>query len=306
MPRIQSAVRSHIGRVRANNEDNFFLDGLTMSPENCDRGASFEIQRDALFHVYAVSDGMGGEAAGELASYEAVLALVPLKDDLRRGSLSGIHQALKSGNEAILQRARKIGKRMGATITLFCLVGNEATVAYLGDSRAYLLRDGTLRQLTSDHTEAQRRIFLGLLTPEEALHHPSNHMLTRHLGMDSDEYPFEGDFAPPLRLHEGDVFLLCSDGLTGMLPDSAIAQTLLTHADAGAAANALLERALAAGGHDNITAMVLRAMALDAVEEEPVEATADLDENLRPDATKSLGMGARRNNWLSRFWGRHG
>jgi len=142
---------------------------------------------------------------------------------------------------------------MGATVALALLAGRHAHIAHLGDSRAYLFRRGRLQQLTADHTVTAALLHLGEIEEKDALGHPARHRLTRYVGM-------EGEALPDLRVVElrvGDRLLLCSDGLTGMVPDRHIAQVLRRQRTPEEACEALVAAANAAGGRDNVSAIVI-------------------------------------------------
>ncbi len=232
---------SDVGRVREQNEDAFVADG--------EAGA------------FVVADGMGGHAAGEVAS-EMAVRVIP--DTLRslpmRSTVAEVRQRLSeavgSANRAIfedgLENADRTG--MGTTVTaLVLLPGGSYVIGQVGDSRAYLLRDGMLRQLTEDHTYVQQLVNRGRLTSEQARLHPRSSLLTRALGTDHsvalDLYDGEA--------RAGDRFLLASDGLTGMLTDQELAEIMRQRGSLDELAARLIEAANSAGGNDNITVVLV-------------------------------------------------
>jgi protein phosphatase len=234
------AARTDVGVVRSGNEDNY----LMLS----DRG------------VFIVADGMGGHAAGEVASEMAVRII-----SREIGSLRGvtdeqagerIQRAIVSANEAIFERTlSEHDKRgMGTTTTVLALLPGRYLVGQVGDSRAYLLRNGTFLQLTKDHSYVQEQVDAGLLTPEQARVHPYSNVITRCVGAGSEVVPdlYFGT------LNAGDVLLLASDGLTGMLEDEQLARIL----EAGEGPQSWVDRMIAEanrrGGLDNITAIIVR------------------------------------------------
>lgn len=253
---IEAAVRNHIGKLRKNNEDNFFLNGRYLKREQMDAGGYFaEISSDKR-QLYAVCDGMGGESNGEEASYLAAERLERLLGVLDNGgqARANIDAFCDETNRCILTYGR--GGHMGTTIALLCLHEEGCEVAYLGDSRVYLLRDKQLTCLTRDHTEVNRLLDMGLINEEEAQNHPDRSMLYQYLGMQYTDLlitPTYVEYTP----QAGDRLLLCSDGLTDMLDDAQIAQTLLGSRTATTATKNLINRALEEGGRDNITVMVL-------------------------------------------------
>jgi len=245
---ITCAGRTDVGIIRSGNEDNYIV-----VP---DRG------------IFVVADGMGGHAAGEVASEMAVryvarelgsphaLADEQLADRMRT--------AIRAANGAIFQRTlTEHDKRgMGTTVTALVLYDARFLVGQVGDSRAYLLRDGKLVQLTKDHSYVQEQVDAGYLTPEQARSHPYSNVITRCVGANSDVIPdvYVGA-AKPL-----DVFLLASDGLTGMLEDVELAEVLASGRAPQEQVDALIAEANRHGGLDNITAIIVR---VDAVEAGP-------------------------------------
>jgi len=200
--------------------------------------------------LYAVCDGMGGANAGEVASG---MAAETLAAEIAKGT--SLPKAAAAANAAVYRRAHDNVEQtgMGTTLTAFVLEGDTARFAHIGDSRAYLLRDGELRQVTDDHSLVGEMMRDGRLTEEEAAVHPHRSILSRALGTEAqariDEY--SEDLLP------GDVLLLCSDGLSGPVPADAI-RVALTRADPQAAAERLILEARKQGGPDNITAVVVR------------------------------------------------
>ena len=210
--------------------------------------------------VFIVADGMGGHAAGEVASEMAVRII-----SREIGSLRGvtddqagerIQRAIVSANEAIFERTlSEHDKRgMGTTTTVLALLPGRYLVGQVGDSRAYLLRNGSFLQLTKDHSYVQEQVDAGLLTPEQARVHPYSNVITRCVGAGSEVVPdlYFGTLNP------GDVLLLASDGLTGMLEDEQLARIL----EAGEGPQSWVDRMIAEanrrGGLDNITAIIVK------------------------------------------------
>lgn len=256
--KVTAAVCSDKGCVRGNNEDSFYLNGQYMPREKMDNGGLFRGDSAESRQLYAVCDGMGGQARGEEASFSAVSRLDELRNFLFRGGdvSEGIKDYVRRANEAVL--AVDESHNAGTTLVLLYLDGHVATVAHIGDSRAYLYRDRKLTRLTEDQSEAQRLINIGVLTPETVKSHPARHALTRYLG-----FPAGGDYVlnatisqHPLR--RGDVFILCSDGLTDMLEDDEIA--IMLDREPAEASEMLVCAAKAGGGRDNVTALVVKAI----------------------------------------------
>lgn len=248
---LHAAVISHVGRVRSNNEDNFYLQGqIRQDVDQLNTRAQFS-GPDAQV-LFAVADGMGGEAQGEFASLAAVRSLRPAA--IGRAAAEAT-RSIGRANAVICREMDRIGRRMGTTLAALYVDQGKGIACNVGDSRVYLLRGGTLTQLSTDHSQVQQMVQLGLLTPEEARSHPGRHALTQHLGIREDEMILEPAFSEELALEEGDVFLLCSDGLTDMVEDETIA-ALLSAGTQEHQVQELVERALANGGRDNVTVLV--------------------------------------------------
>jgi len=241
--KLLTTALTDVGRVRSANEDSFVIDD--------DAG------------LLAVADGMGGHQAGEVASATAI-------DALRTGIRDGrpIDEAIVDANTAVVSRASEDPalRGMGTTLTAALFDDDHVLViGHVGDSRAYLLRDGELEQLTVDHSVVAELIAAGQLTEAEAEIDPRRAMITRGLGID---VAVEVDVIP-VALTAGDRLMFCSDGLTTMLRDDAIAEVLRSEADRGRAAHELIEAANDAGGVDNITVLLVDVADDDFVEPEP-------------------------------------
>jgi serine/threonine protein phosphatase PrpC len=230
---LQSAARSHVGHVRELNED-----ACLARPD---------------LGIWAVADGMGGHDSGDYASALIVRELGRVRRPTSaRELLHDVDQTLARCNRALLERARD-GELSGSTIVaLLVFEGNYAAI-WAGDSRLYRLRHGRLEQLTRDHSYVQELVDSGKLTPQQARAHPLANRITRAIGADIE---LRLDVVDG-RLEPEDRFLLCSDGLTGMVGNEAIA-AIIADTDPEAAADRLIEAALAAGGSDNVTTIVVR------------------------------------------------
>jgi protein phosphatase len=223
-----------------------------------DTGLQRRANEDSLLvrsPLFVVADGMGGAQAGEVASSVAVDTF---RDGLHDGAdpesslLAQVEQANTRINE--LSRVNVEHAGMGTTITAVYVGEQQVSIAHVGDSRAYCLRDGELLRLTDDHSLVDELIRQGKLTPEEAEEHPQRSVITRALGPEST---VEVDIRS-LRGRPGDVYLLCSDGLTTMLGEGELLDALSSHERLRDAGEALIARANAAGGKDNITVLLLR------------------------------------------------
>ena len=225
------AARTDVGLMRSHNEDSF----LAMAP------------------TFAVSDGMGGHAAGEVASAIAVSVIsdkAPVHaDDLLLGA------AVESANAAVIEAAvtGKGKEGMGCTASVVSIEQNKMAVAHVGDSRVYLLHNGALVRLTHDHSYVEELVDAGEITADEARVHPSRSVITRALGSDPDMYA--DHFT--IDVSAGDRVILCSDGLSSMVEDSQIEAIAVSSATPQAAVDNLVAAALQEGGHDNVTVVVV-------------------------------------------------
>ncbi|HKN37926.1 MAG TPA: Stp1/IreP family PP2C-type Ser/Thr phosphatase [Acidimicrobiia bacterium] len=233
--RFASGARTDVGRGRPENEDSILV--------------------DAAHGLYAVADGMGGHRAGEVASATAI-------ETLKAAYVGGqrLDDAVEAANAAVFAKAAddQALQGMGTTLTAVALEDDHtALLGHVGDSRAYLMRDGAVTQVTDDHSLVEQLVREGRLSPEEAQNHPQRAIITRALGIDAEVEvdTYRVDLKP------GDRLLICSDGLTTMLSDDTIAVTLRRHPDPQQAADTLVDMANQAGGDDNITVVILDALA---------------------------------------------
>lgn len=218
-----------------------------------DVGLVRRVNEDSKCHEYplfAVADGMGGHSAGDVASALAIETIAE-----RIGQSESLSDAVRAANKVIFRRASQEPELSGMGTTLTAMVAGDTTahIAHVGDSRAYLLRDGELSRLTQDHTVVGRLVQQGKIQPEDADRHPQRSYLERALGVDSDVEVdvYVLDFKPHDRV------LLCSDGLFGMVDDDLIASVLADQSDPQRAADQLCEAAVKAGGNDNVTTVIV-------------------------------------------------
>jgi PPM family protein phosphatase len=249
--KVVTAGVTDVGRVRDGNEDDFI--------DQADR-----------LGLVAVADGMGGHRAGEVAS---ATALEALRASVANGQ--SLRDAIEGANDAVLEKSESDLELHGMGTTLTAgMLGSDGhlVVGHVGDSRAYLVRGGELTQITTDHSLVEEMVRDGVLTPEQAEVHPQRSTITRALGIDPrvevDEYPIE--------LQPGDRILLCSDGLTTMVRPDEIAGILTREPDPKRAAQLLVDAANAAGGEDNITAVIIEAV---EVPDDEVAAPAVADDD---------------------------
>jgi protein phosphatase len=229
-----------------------------------DTGLQRRANEDSLLArapLFVVADGMGGAQAGEVASRIAVEAFRHGLDDSAKPEVALVDLAQEANSrihELSHSNAEQAG--MGTTLTAVYVGEKEVTIAHVGDSRAYCLRDGELLRLTDDHSLVDELMRQGRLTPEEAVEHPQRSVITRALGPETtveiDSRSYQG--------RTGDVYLVCSDGLTTMVPETQLAELLLAHPKLSEAGEALIAAANEAGGRDNITVVLLRLEELDA------------------------------------------
>jgi serine/threonine protein phosphatase PrpC len=230
--------------VRSGNEDNFTVDV----------GHDEDTARRA--------DGMGGHAAGEVASEMAVQIiqreLTPIRDLDGDGVVQVVGGALRKANRAIHDRTlTEVDKQgMGTTASVLLISGSRYMIGQIGDSRVYLLREGALAQLTKDHSYVQEQVDAGFLTPEQARYHPYSNVITRCVGASPDVEPdiYRGE------VRVGDLYLVASDGLTGMVDDRRLAQLLGSRAEPDRKVQALISEANGRGGLDNITAIIVQVL----------------------------------------------
>lgn len=255
---IDAAVRNHKGRVRQNNEDNFYLDGKLMALKDMDKGGLFKKKCDSSQRIFAVCDGMGGAAAGEEASYTAVHTIGQNRSFIQNFDKPSVLVNMVRGlSDAVCNVGRRRSALSGSTLTMCLLKESAIRLIHVGDSRIYRYRDGVLQQMTVDHSEVQRMISLGILTKEDAKEHPKRHVISQYLGISSQDEMIDPGITEPLPLKTGDCYMLCSDGLSDMLDDTEIQKIIGQAKNAPDACEALVNQALKNGGKDNVTVMCL-------------------------------------------------
>ncbi len=293
----ESAGRTDAGRVRRRNEDSFVLDPP----------------------LFAVADGMGGAQAGEVASRLAAAAFREYHDADRLEPAERVEAIIQEANRRIYERARTDSEAsgMGTTVTAAILTNGRVSIGHVGDSRAYRVRDGELEQLTEDHSLVADLMRSGRLTPEEADAHPQRSVITRALGTDAE---VDVDMTT-VDVEPGDLFLLCSDGLTTMVPEEDILRIAQESGSLDEIARTLVRAANSGGGEDNITVVLFRVEGDEATEEtlvaapvpEAAEETNELEDTLtdmppvqkaEPAAEEPRPPRRRRSHWGRRIlWG---
>lgn len=268
--RVDYAAQTHQGLVRTNNEDHYFVTRfgrfLTPLATNLEGAAQSVFEEEG--YGMAVADGLGGAAGGEHASSTAIKGFLSLIFRTPDWIISAEADAADRLMKRIAEYFRQIdqllveaGKYdpelegMGTTLTLACNIGESLVVAHLGDSRAYLYRAGKLHQLTHDHTVAQALVDQGLIRRKEEAASRLQHSLTKLLGGVGRQCEVD---AQRILLHDQDVLLLCTDGLTDMVDDASIAAVLARSSSAAQAAQELIDHALKNGGVDNVSVVVAR------------------------------------------------
>ena len=252
---VKVCVESDIGLKREQNEDSFLI---------VDHSAiNFNIQSYGL--MFALADGMGGHAGGEVASKMACQGLIDYysqkkvdnqaTSDFYRDRSRLLRKIIHDIHERICEYGKKNSKYkdMGTTLSVLVLINNKALIAHIGDSRIYRMRRRCLEQLTEDHTLAEIFMQMGYLTPNDASTHPLRHVMTQVLGQQ-----VEPIFNRIMKIRKGDIFVVCSDGLYDMVTDKEIRDILLNHPSLNDKCSRLVARALKRGGKDNITVMVVQ------------------------------------------------
>jgi PPM family protein phosphatase len=241
---------THVGRQRQHNEDSFLVED----------GAK----------LYLVADGMGGHAAGEIASRIAVDSISEFilhtkeddgtwphaYDEQFRRTTNRLMAAVRMANTRVLEAMRKDARLRGmGTTVVACMADNDTmSIAHVGDSRAYLVRDQQLSRITNDHSWVFEQVQAGMLSEAEAEKHPLRNVITRALGGALQVTPD----AQEIEIRSGDVYLLCSDGLTGMVPEEEILRLVSENSSLEAACQQLIDTANARGGLDNVTAILVK------------------------------------------------
>ena len=252
----QSGATTNTGN-RNNNQDNYYLNGV-YAPElhgDCSDKQAGQTQ----VALFSVADGMGGENSGERASFLVVKQLSEIikKEPAQMPDI--VSRAVIDANETLCAVMKKENSgRMGSTVVTMLITGSSVHIANLGDSPAYLNRNSTLKKLTRDHTEGQAMLDGGVITKEQLAHHPSKNRLTRHLGIFSSELELEVARYDPIDPEEGDIFLLCSDGISGVLSETQLIDCLQRSKGAAELADDIVSEAIRLGSKDNCTALVVK------------------------------------------------
>lgn len=257
---------SHIGK-RPNHEDNFLIDGFYITSDSQKQMPNklycYASESSASkIRIYAISDGMGGHNAGEVASLICMEKLSLAQKELQNytslnEAVTYLQKVIAEINNTVCERSKKNEdlKGMGATLVLFVLCGLECAVLNIGDSRAYHYNNGSITQITKDHTEGQRMLDLGLLTRKELSGFPARKNLNRYIGYYQNGYVLQADeYYPTL---ENGLILLCSDGISDFLSDTRIAEILSSERNLEIAGKQLIDEAIVSHKADNATVMLI-------------------------------------------------
>jgi serine/threonine protein phosphatase PrpC len=266
---VDVSALSHPGKVRSRNEDHFFVTRIGRYLETVLTSlppGEVPVRAEEAGYAMIVADGMGGHAGGELASRMAITELVKLVLDMPEwifrldetvatDAMQRSRRRFRHLNSLLIEHGRQDpGVRgMGTTMTAVRNLGRDLQIVHVGDSRAYLLRQGCLHRLTRDHTYVQLLLDSGQLSAEEAESFGARHILVNALGGFNEDVEVDVD---QLELASGDRMLLCSDGLTDLVDDDAIRQVLVEHRESAEACRRLVDLALEGGGRDNVTVVV--------------------------------------------------
>lgn len=263
MTLISASASTDRGKVRRNNEDNFYLNGRCLSRGEKDCIDIPLAGYEEPIQLYAVCDGIGGEKYGEMFSYMAAEGLEDCRQELllQKGEevFPVLERYINRTNRRICEKNREHHeKNGGTTIVILCLCGERAYCCNLGDSRCYFCRDGYIRQISKDHTVLQRMKNLRADNYEERRMRIDSHTLTRYLGIPPEEMAMEPYLDDSIHVCKGDLFLLCSDGLTDMVSEKKIEAVLRRGESCDKLCKCLIKLALNEGGRDNVTVAAVK------------------------------------------------
>ena len=260
--KLHATVLTDQGKVRTNNEDNFYFDGKGYEEPQafCHFSEKCSTRKKPIFAVF---DGLGGESYGEIASSLAVQTLRQHEKAIKHCKSEQldavVQEFVADANQNIYQMAKKLqGGNSGTTMAMLCFQGDQVYPFYIGDSRIYLYNGTDLYRLTSDHTLANHKLQTGIYTKEEAELSSDRNKLIQFLGADLQHFTLPHAAQPPLRIYRGYRFLLCSDGLTDMCDDQTIYRVLSSGQPD--MANELMQLAMDAGGVDNTTLILIEVL----------------------------------------------
>lgn len=254
--KLNVCLRSGKGRLRKNNEDNFYIDGLysELCDADTEKKQSFKYTKDSI--LFAVCDGMGGVDNGELAAFIACKQLLSLSELLKEIPYAETVQNWITQTNRLIANTLDKG---GCTLAIMFVKDGAVHASNVGDSRIYLFSENTLTRVSKDHSKVQLLADAGILTPEQADTHPQKNIITRYLGMNENLVGTCAPYHAPVREpHAGDLYLICSDGVSDMLFDNEIESIMRHSGSLSECADALYESALKAGGRDNLTLILIQ------------------------------------------------
>ena len=254
---ISYACTIHIGNVREENQDNFYIDGRIAGDENETFVGRLKYEKN----IIAVCDGLGGEENGKEAARLVAERVKQADEVIKKDEASDVHEAiinhLTLANNDVHEMSNQLGKGGGSTVNIVYIDGERVLSYNLGDSRTYLYRKGVLTQFSRDHTPVGDLVHDGWLSEERARKHPQRNLLDKCIGMSPRHSPLREPHIIDENVHADDILLLCSDGLTDMCWTSEIISVLSSEKNLEKAIQTLLEIALQNGGKDNITIILL-------------------------------------------------
>lgn len=254
-------VTCTIGNVREKNEDNFYLDGVYRGIDDEQECIIRRKVNADTSHVIAVFDGMGGEKDGEKASWLSAKTLAEYEKEMAKTNRKhfDFHEVIYNLNDAVCRMGKKRKCTMGSTAVIMRINNEQATICNVGDSRAYIYRNNKLEQLTEDHTVAADNIRMckNLGIEYINLGKKATNTLTQHLGIEEKEFVLEPAISDKIDMKNGDIYMLCSDGLSHLIDESEICEILKKEISISDKGEVLSELALAAGGTDNITIVLV-------------------------------------------------
>jgi protein phosphatase len=286
--RIEAACGSSVGKVRSNNEDNFLFDGTSLPKENRGQLPPLKLYGEFPDSVsMAVFDGMGGMDHGEAASATAAESVKRLLEQMEKPSPEALEDICLQANRAVWQKAVELGtERMGTTLAMLCFEKTHVYAINVGDSRIFGLRGERLVQISRDHTDEAYMKAKGIVGRKPRL--------TQYMGIDPGEVRLE-PYITKGSVQTGDIYLICSDGLTDMLDEDTICQILAVSGTAAACVEGLIGAALEQGGRDNVTVTVCRIL-----EQTNSERMEENDRNASQSPVARLGgLGA---SWGRKLW----
>ncbi len=248
---------TNVGRVRDNNEDNYYVNGRYL--ENADLEDYFIIDIPTQKGVFGVFDGMGGQSNGEFASYTAAKTLSAYQHDLLKNSDECIEDYVKNANLSICDEMQRTHSKIGTTMGVAVINENKLKIYNIGDTRVYYIRDGKIYQVSKDHTVVNQLVEAGLMTREQAANDERKNQLSQHLGIMPEEMIIQPFISEEIEWGEDDVLLICSDGITDVMSDGELENIVNECSQKGFFAEHIAKTAIRKGSKDNVTVVVVQA-----------------------------------------------